>query len=193
MYDARLSKEIFDQLMNGRIINKTVLNNASQFVDNELYTEIIQNLEIYRQQYAMSGLKLVEHDSYFYVREPEAGRESLKSDITMKACILLMLIGKYITESRSRLSKLTDPLGGLTNADIEAIEEMTDTAEILERCGIKQNLKTAIRVILVERNILLQKASSEVYLLSDAGRAFFDEIVEHYAESPVTKAEQSPE
>lgn len=189
MYDARLSKEIFDQLMNGRIINKTVLNNASEFVENELYTEIIRNLDIYRQQYAMSGLKLVETESYFYVREPGANQESLKSDITMKACILLMLIGKYITESRSRLSKLTDPSGGLTDADIEAIEEMTDTAEILDRCGIKQDLQVAIKTILVERNIMLQKASSEVYLLSDAGRAFFDEIVEHYAESPEIEGE----
>lgn len=162
MYEARLSKEIFDHLMNGRIINKTVLNNASEFVENELYTEIIRNLDTYRQQYAMSGLKLVENESYFYIREPDANQESLKSDITMKACILLMLIGKYITESRSRLNKLTDPSGGLTYADIETIEDMSDTPEILERCGIKQDLKTAIKTILVDRNIMLQKASAEV-------------------------------
>lgn len=54
----------------------------------------------------------------------------------------------------------------------------------------KTGLKAAIRMILVDRNIMLQKVSSEVYLLSDAGRAFFNEVVEHYVESPVREAEQ---
>jgi hypothetical protein len=38
MYNKQLSKEIFDQLTNGKVINKTILNNAGEFVENNLFS-----------------------------------------------------------------------------------------------------------------------------------------------------------
>jgi hypothetical protein len=98
----------------------------------------------------------------------------------MKACLLLLLLGKYLTENNYRLSKLTDSSGGITIADIEAINEMPDTQEILEKGKMKNDLASAIKSILVERHIMLEKPSSQSYILSDSGRTFFDEIVKSY-------------
>jgi len=180
MYNAATSQGIFSELMNGRIINKTSLDNSNNFTENPLFTEIIDNLDDYRTQYKMSGYEFVESPSYIYIRERSTDTNSLKTDITMKACVLLLLMGKYLTENNYRISKLTDPSGGLTEADFEAIQDMPDTAEILEKSAMKRDFSASIKPILVERNIMLQKIGSNSFILSDSGKAFFDEIVDNY-------------
>lgn len=180
MYNAVLSKKIFDQLMNGRIVNKTIIGNSDAFVENPLFTEIIDNLADYRQQYKMAGYDFVENAQYFYIRDRASDKNELKTDITMKACVLLLLMGKYLTENNYRISKLTDPNGGLLEADFEAIQDMPDTAEILEKSGMKRSFSQSVDITLVERNIMLQKTSSNAFILSDSGRAFFDEIIDSY-------------
>lgn len=180
MFDASLSGEIFNHLMNGKIINKTMLNNSGQFVDNPLFVEIMTNLKDYRTQYEMCGFEFAEDINYIFIRDRVNNREDLKTDISMRACLLLLLLGKYLTENNFRLSKLTDPSGGITAADIEAMQEMPDTDEILEKANIKKDLLTEIKTTLVNRNILLEKPSLQTYILSDSGRAFFDEIIKNY-------------
>ncbi|CAD7532990.1 MULTISPECIES: condensin complex protein MksE [Aeromonas] len=180
MYNAALSSDIFNDLMNGKMINKTTFNNAGQFVDNELFIEIITNLKDYRTQYEMNGFEFVETNNYFFIRDRVNNKDDLKTDISMRACLMLLLLGKYITENNYRLEKLTDAAGGITVADIEAIKEMSDTGEILEKAGINKDLHKEIRTTLVNRNIMLEKPSQQVYVLSDSGRAFFDEIIANY-------------
>lgn len=180
MYNAVTSRKIFNELMNGRIVNKMILDNSDSFSTNPLFTEIMDNLDDYRTQYKMSGYDFVESPDYIYIRERAFEKGDLKTDITMKACVLLLLMGKYLTENNYRISKLTDPTGGLTEADFEAIQGMPDTAEILEKSGMKQNFSKSVGSTLIERNIMLQKIGSEAYILSDSGKAFFDEIVEGY-------------
>jgi hypothetical protein len=180
MYNKQLSKEIFDQLTNGKVINKTILNNAGEFVENHLFNEVMGNLNDYRQQYEMSGCDFVESPTFVFIRDLASNQEDLKTDVTMKACVLLLLIGKYITENNYRITKLTESSGGLTEADIEAIEQMDDTKEVLERSSIKNGFSSAIKSILIDRNILLKKPSVNAYLLSDAGKEFFDEISERF-------------
>jgi condensin complex protein MksE len=180
MFNAALSHEIFSQLMNGKVINKTELNNSGEFRENPLFAEILGNLNDYRNQYRMSGYEFIENSSYIYIRERVSKKEELKTDITMKVCVLLLLLGKYLTEQNYRFTKLTDKTGGLTVADFEAIEDMPDTQEILQKSGMKSRFQTAIKTTLIDRNILLQKPSSQTYILSDAGKAFFEEIIEGY-------------
>lgn len=180
MFNAQLSTEIFSQLMNGRIINKTILNNSGEFAPNIYFHEIMDNLKDYRVQYQMNGFELVEEPEYVYIFDRTFSRDDLKTDITMKAYMLLLILGKYLTEHNYRLSKLTEPSGGITHADIEVIQEMPDTQEILEKSGVKSNLLASIKSVLVERSILLEKPSSQSYILSDSGRAFFDEIKNYY-------------
>lgn len=180
MFDTRLSQEIFNQLMNGKVINKNELNNNGEFKENPLFAEIVGNLNDYENQYTMSGYEFVQHPSFIYIRERTSQREELKIDITMKVCVLLLLIGKYITEQNYRSTKLTDKTGGLSVVDFEGIEDMPDTQEILQKSGMKSGLQAAIKSTLIDRNILLQKPSSQTYILSDAGKAFFEEIIESY-------------
>jgi len=180
MYNAAISQRIFSELMNGRIINKTIIDNSNSFTVNPLFTEIMDNLDDYRTQYKMSGYEFVESPDYIYIRERTGDTNNLKTDITMKACVLLLLMGKYLTENNYRISKLIDPTGGLTEADFEAIQDMPDTAEILEKSSMKRDFSASIKPILVERNIMLQKIGESTFILSDSGRAFFDEIVGNY-------------
>ncbi len=180
MFNAVLSKMIFNQLMNGKVINKSLLNNSGEFVDNHLFIEIMDNLEDYRAQYRMSGYEFIENTRFVFIREPSSQTENLKTDITMRVYVLLLLIGKYITTHNFRLTKLTEASGGLTEEDIELIQQMPDTEELLEKSGMKRDFAGSIKSLLIDRNILLQKPSSASYLLSDAGRSFFDEIIEQY-------------
>lgn len=180
MYNAILSKRIFDQLMNGRIVNKTIIGNNDSFAENPLFIEIVDNLDDYRTQYKMSGYDFIEKEGYFYIRDRLLNTTELKTDITMKACVLLLIMGKYLTENNYKISKLTDASAGLVEADFEAIQDMPDTAEILEKTGMKQSYSKAVSSTLVERSIMLQKTGSNAFVLSDSGRAFFDEIVASY-------------
>lgn len=177
MYNARLSKQIYQELKNGKVINKHRLDNSSNFVENDLFTEIVLNVDDYRRQFEMAGYEFVLTDSFVLIRELGRDTATLKTDVTMKAYILLLLLGKYLNEQNYRFSKLSDPDGGLSIGDINAIEQMKDTRELLEKSGMKNGLLNNFKNVLVKRNILLEKASSETYILSDAGKAFFNEII----------------
>jgi len=181
MYNANLSSEIYSQLMNGKVINKTVLNNSAQFVENPLFNEIMDNLKDYRTQYKMNGAEFVEEADYIFIRDRASNRDDLKTDITMKAYLLLLLLGKYLTEHNYNISKLTHPSGGITRADIEAIQEMPVTQEIMEKTKMKSDLFSTIKNVLIDRHIMLEKPGSQSYILSDSGKAFFDEVVKNYA------------
>jgi len=173
-YDEVLSKRIFLQLMNGKVINKTILSNSGDFIPNPLFTEITKNLDVYRMQYSMSGFELIEKQDYVFITDCDTNEINLKTDITMKAYVLLSTIGKYINENY-KLERILDPNCGLTEADIEAIQEMPDITEILERSSIK-DFKSGLKNILIDRNIMLQKPGTNQYILSSAGAEFFQEI-----------------
>lgn len=179
MFDVNISREIFSLLMNGKLINKSILNNSGEFVNNYLFTEIINNLDDYRTQYKMSGYNLIERSDFFYIRDHHKQEGDLKTDITMKVCVLLLIMGKYLIEHNYRLTRLTDPSGGLSESDFEAMQDMPNTQEILGKSKIV-DLKMAVKSILVDKNILLQKPGSLDYILSDGGRAFFHEILLDY-------------
>ena len=180
MYDSSLSTLIFNELMNGKVINRTVLNNSGEFTPNPLFKEVMENLKDYRTQYEMSGCEFIDESEFIFIRDRASSRDDLKTDITMKACILLLILGKYVNENNYRLSKLTEPSGGITRADIEAIQEEEDTVELIEKAKLKSDLHAEIKNVLVNRNIMLEKPSEESYILSDAGRAFFTEVIESY-------------
>lgn len=182
MFDAIKSKKIYHQLMNGKVINKHVLANDATMQDNELFTEILREEEAYKQQYFMSGYLLDIRENYVLIRELEKQNDSLKTDATLKIYILLLLIAKYINDNNYRLDKLTSPDKGLHMADIEAISEMPYTKEIAEKADLKKDLFSHIKSSLVDRGILLEKAGTTSYVLSDAGLAFFKEVQEQFYE-----------
>lgn len=180
MYKVQQSSKIFDHLMNGKIINKYKINNSAEFVENEMFLEIMNNLADYTNQWRMNGFDFVVEPSYLFIRERTSDRNDLKTDITMKVCVLLLLIGKYLTENNYKLSKITDTSGGLAIADIEAIMGMPDCLEILKKSKLNTDLHAAIKTALVDRNIMLEKPGSKSYLLSDSGKAFYEEVIANY-------------
>lgn len=60
---------------------------------------------------------------------------------------------------------------------------MQETAELLNRAGMGDDIYVQIKNILVERKILLEKTSSESYILSTIGEKFFDELQPLYLDS----------
>lgn len=177
MFNTALSKEIFQELMNGKIINKHRLDNAANLVENELFTEILQNLNDYRTQYEMSGYEFELSESFVFIRKDGFDTKSLKTDATMRAYLLLVIIAKFLNDHNYRFSKLTDSDAGISDADIAKMASTSDTEELMEKAGLKGGLLNNIKNVLVKRNIMLEKPSSNSYILSDAGKAFFQELI----------------
>lgn len=182
MYSVDLSVEIYQMLMAGKMINSRILNNSGQWVSNPLFEEIMNNLQAYTTQYEMSGQELVNNKSFVFLRKSGMPIEDLKTDVTMKAALLLLMLGKYINEQNYRFSKLTEPSGGITQADIRALQELDDVQELIEKAKLKSDLFAEFKNILINRNILLELPGSERFILSDSGRAFFDDVVRIYIE-----------
>lgn len=182
MHDTTLSVEIYQTLTAGKVINSKVLNNSSNFISNPLFGEIMDNLRAYSTQYEMSGQELVSRKNFIYLRKNSGLVEDLKTDITMKAALLLLMLGKYINEQNYRFSKLTEPSGGITRSDIEFIQGMEDVQELIEKAKLRNDLFSEFKNVLVNRNLMLEMSGSERFILSDAGVAFFEEIVRNYVD-----------
>ena len=70
MVSLQKSEQIFNTLMNGRIINREIIDN-DVLVANPLFNEIMDNLEVYKKQYEMSGFKFLHSGDYVYITEDE--------------------------------------------------------------------------------------------------------------------------
>jgi len=176
-----LSVEIFDQLMNGRIINKYKLSNSGEPIADPLFTEIMDNLADYRKNNAMNGFELIETPTYVYLND--AGGLDGKTDISMKVYFLLLIIGKYLTVNGHSITKITSHTGGLTPDDFKEMANIPYVDQILEKSKMtgksEDSLMGHVKNLLVDRGIMLEKPSSKSYVLSEAGKAFFEELMEN--------------
>lgn len=179
MMDKVKSRQIYKHLMNGRILNKYQLNNSGDRVNHPLFEEVMGNLDDYRHLYVMSGYRLIEHPNYLYIVDDEASET--KTEVTMKAYCLLLVIGKYLMMNNYSLDKITSEKAGLTEDDFKQMEEVPYIEEILEKARFtrkkEDGLLSLIQTTLVDREILLEKKSSKQYVLSEAGKAFFEELL----------------
>ncbi|MBU2878741.1 MULTISPECIES: condensin complex protein MksE [Aliiglaciecola] len=182
MYNTDLSVEIYQTLTAGKIINNRMLNNSGQCISNPLFEEIMNNLSTYATQYEMSGQELVRNKDFVYLRKGAELAEDVKTDVTMKAALLLLMLGKYINEQNYRFSKLTEQNGGITKTDILALQEIDDIQELIEKARLKSDLFTEFKNVLINRNLLLELPGNERFILSDAGRVFYEEVVRVYLE-----------
>lgn len=65
-------------------------------------------------------------------------------------------------------------------SEIEAMQEMPDVQELIEKAKLNPNLQIEMKNVLVNRNIMLVKPSSEAYILSNAGKAFLEDVIQHF-------------
>lgn len=180
MANLKSSVQIFNQLMNGKVINRDKIDNDA-YKANPLFTEIMDNLKEYEHQYEMCGFNFINTEKYVYITDQQQS-EDLKTDIGMKAQILLLMIGKYLNSKNLSISRITTLSAGITHVELEDIQSMEETVELLERAGLKENFKDNVKNILVDRNILLEKTTSQSYVLSAIGEAFFEELKPLYSQ-----------
>lgn len=181
MMDKMKSRHIYKHLMNGRILNRSQLNNSGEWIDNPWFTEVMDNIADYRHLYTMSGYRLIEHPNYVYIMDDD-GAEN-KTDITMKAYCLLLIIGKYLMMNNYSLDKIASEKAGLSQDDFKQMEKVPYIEEILEKAKFTHkkgdDLFALVQNILVEREIMLEKKSAKLYVLSEAGKNFFAELLEN--------------
>ncbi len=179
------SQKIFNQLMNGKVINRQIIVNDCMVV-NEDFLEIMKNIEEYRLQYQMCGFNLIENENYIYLIDKNRADEP-KTDVSMHAQILLVMIGKFLNENNYSFSKITSIDAGLTFSDIETIQAMPDTEELMERSGMKKDkVLDNIKNILIDRNIMMEKTTSKAFILSEIGIQFYEDLKPMYAQEETT-------
>ncbi|PKI02507.1 hypothetical protein [Glaciecola sp. 33A] len=180
MYNTDISALIYKQFISGKFINKTILDNSDKDVLNADFMEVDSNFDEYRQQYEMIGYELIHATSYMYIRERTLPKEDFKNDITLKASLLLLMMGKYLNDNNYRLTKLTDPTGGFSQQDIAQMQEYPDNQELITKAKLSLDLNAEINTILVKRGIAQEKVATSDIILTDAGKAFFENIVKAF-------------
>lgn len=176
MVNKNLSNQIYNHLINGKVINREKIENDA-FVPDELYSEIMQHEEAYREQYDMCGYNMHIANGYIYLLE-KVEKKDLKTDVIMRCYVLLLIVAKYMNDINKSHSQLMSLNGGISKAEIDSLNDNPDIKELLKKCDFnsKDDLFTNIKSQLIDRHILLEKTGSQRYVLSHAGKFFFDEI-----------------
>lgn len=172
---------IFDALINGRVINAHVIGQDETKRTNPLFAEIMMNQEGYKEHFARCGKTLDIKSDFVILREPSA----IKTDITIKVSVLLLLMGKYLNVKGWSVDKVMEVEWGLSDDDIKEMSVIQDgiASELLKKADIKGDLLNAFQKILVDRGIMIKKPISKKYVLGDAGNAFFNEIFENFKDT----------
>jgi len=166
------SKDIYRAFISGRVINRFSISSDGTQQQNPLFTEIFSCFNDYKQQYLMSGMELVAKDDFYYAREVDGDMPF--TDPVKRIQALLLVIGRYVTQSGALFEKLTHPLGGIGDDDLQKIEENEEFSEILEAVDLK-DLAKSIRTNLLDRGIMEEPRTGR-YILTPAGQYFFNEL-----------------
>ena len=178
MISNELSQMIYNQLINGKAINKrSYIIKTNELEDNLLYTEIFINSDEYRLLYQRINFELVhKNSSFFYIREL-AGSET--NEATIKIQALLIIIGRIITEKGYLFDVLTDHRAGIKLEDLYAAMSEERYLDILHTCKLcgSRSIDEEINNHLITRGIMFKNSRGH-YVLSDAGASFFNELTE---------------
>ena len=166
------SVEIFRALISGCVINRYTISADGARTDNPMFTEIYSNYKDYKQQYLMSGMELVSKDDFYYIRDIDD--EMPYTELVKRIQTLLLIIGRHVTQSGALFEKLTHPMGGICDEDLQKIAENEEFSEILAAADLK-DLEKSIKTNLLDRG-LMEEPRAGRYILSAAGKSFFDEL-----------------
>ncbi|RAU19350.1 hypothetical protein DN062_03570 [Nitrincola tibetensis] len=173
--DQHASRKLYECFINGQVINELVFQDSGMVV-NPLFEELVSNFDrYYRELYLNIGFELVLKKGFAFIRSIEA--DDAQNDIVRKVQGLLLVLGRGVTELGFQFELLTDPEVGVSNEIIEQIEQKEDKQEVLAACDLKGGLLTDIERVLGKRNIAFQNVKGN-WVLSNAGKAFFDELFE---------------
>jgi len=171
--DQQKSRQLYAALINGQVINETLYRDGA-LAPNPLYEELIANFDrYYRQLYANIGFELVLRDGFAYIRSLDP--EEAQNDAVRKVQGLLLVLGRGVTELGYQFELLTDPNVGVSPEVLEQIGQQEEKQEVLAACDLKGALATHMDRVLGRRGIAFQNARGN-WVLSNAGKAFFDEL-----------------
>jgi len=179
MIDKSLSRKIFRELFNGRVVNDQSYAADGSMQSDPLYEELFKHYDsYYREMYDNIGYKLVLREGFAFIRSHDT--DDQLSDAAMKIHALLMVIGRGVLELGYDFEILTTHEVGVSESLLNQIDT-DEKREILQACGLKGTLDKSIQNVLIVRNIAYRNAKACVVLTS-AGRGFFAEVFKDHSQ-----------
>lgn len=170
--NPELSRVIYSQLLNGRAINQHQ-KEGQDLVENPLFNELYQNWDSYRNLYLMIGFELHAVGNAYVVREWGTGGHY--AEVASQVQVLIDVLGRGVQILRLMPQALTEYRAGLDKKQLELIGSDAEIALILKACGLQKSLSQEVDNILVARDLALYNHHDKL-VLSDSGRAFFEEL-----------------
>lgn len=167
------SKEIYNQLINGKIINRHIYSTSAGLEENPLYDEISLDLEAYKEHYSMNGLELARCGDGYFLRDENA--EWSKNVPALKVQALLLIISRHCTAAGTRVEAILDVVAGIRQPCLEEISELDEVKDILNACQMKSNLLNEIENNLIYRGIAYWNQSAGL-VLTDGGKGVFQQM-----------------
>ncbi len=176
MITNTLSQNIYNKLINGKIINKhRYIIKSNELKENPLYTEVFNNINEYKELYQRINFNLThKNNCFFYIRELTKNEAN---EVTIKIQALLIIIGRIVTEQGYLFDILTDYCAGIKPEIL--IESATEERylDILQTCKLckSRGIKEEIENNLITRELMFKNSKGN-YVFTDSGLAFFEEL-----------------
>ena len=177
MIQSEKSQRIYADLINGRIINKFSLEQeTNQLIPNADYSELFTNLESYTELYRHIGFELVFRESFFFIRDLHLG--DTYKEMAIKIQVTLLILARKITEAGFGYELLENENAGISIPQLEEISDDEEVKQLILAAKLgKKTLYEVVKDVLLERRIM-EKNSQQRYILSDAGKYFFQKLFE---------------
>lgn len=182
--DPEKSSLIFKELSSGKVITREIYKIVNNdFVENQLYTVIFNNLEHFKVFYQHLGYELVFNNErhFFYIRKLSDEEDREYNRNAFKIQVMLLIIGRYFSQSGRHLKYLEDPSIGITVDDIKAIKDNDEYMVMLKGADFKDGPDLAIP-FLKDRGFLFATGVDR-YIVSPAGMYFLDLLINRYSDA----------
>lgn len=180
LVNAEQSSKIYRQFVLGKVLTKLVYNDIKAILEeNPLFTLVFNHQRHFENLYKHLGYELCFHQQgdFYYVRESREDSSDEADDNALKVQTTLLLLGRYYTGSGRDLSHLCNPLFGLNEGDIKALNANEQFKAILQAVRL-DGWDKALEFI-VFRHFAF-KSGDNSYFLSQAGGAFLFKLVAEY-------------
>lgn len=181
-YDANASRSqsIYQKFYNGAVINrKEYIEAKADFIEAADYREIAVNENHYRQLYWHLGynLSLDEGGEYYYLKsisENDADTESF-DETSLKIMAILTIIARLANNRSQTIESLIQPVQGISQADLNALDEDSETLAILKSLKMKDS-SDAINFL--RKRGFAFKVDSKRSVLSKGASTMIDTIID---------------
>ncbi len=167
------SVEIYSQLMNGKMVNRTILTEGA-LRSNPLFEELLNHFDRYQDHYGLMGYELIMRDGFAFIRSNDTSDS--KDELARNIQGVLLVLFRGVMEMGLTMDALLKDAAGLSNTHIEEIGKDQDKQEVLIACGMKTGTLLDHLKKLETRCIAYRNAKGYL-VLSEAGAAFFNDLL----------------